>query len=342
MTRTLWRDRKVAVGLFLLAILGGSGPLAAQEGAEPESAIPMPARFMDGRIYVRPVTASGDTLLFFTDTGGGVLALYEPVVDSLALPVEERVTGSGPVRLVPWPRWSDDAAVPAPGAAESATARLRVMPVQGSPAAIAGTGDAGFLGAPWFAGRVWTFDYPAERLLLRSAGDVSPPGAGSRVTLGFQSDSAGRRTSHFPRIPVVVDGDTLDLLFDTGATMVLRDSALAAMGDGGPALRASSFISAAVFDGWRERHPDWPVIEAATTFPGAALIRVPAVEIAGLVVGPAWFESRPHGVFERGLSRAMDRPVVGALGGNVLGHFRVTVDYPAAVAIFETPEAGSR
>ena len=139
----------------------------------------------------------------------------------------------------------------------------------------------------WFAGRVWTFDYPAGRLVLRPAGNLPPHGPGQRVELGFGADSTGARTTHFPRIRVRVDGDSLDFLFDTGATMVLTDSALARIGDGRPARRAASFISATVLDRWRQAHPDWRVIERATGF-GADLIEVPAVEIAGRRVGRTW------------------------------------------------------
>jgi hypothetical protein len=35
------------------------------------------------------------------------------------------------------------------------------------------------------------------------------------------------------------------------------------------------------------------------------------------------------------MARFMDRPVDGALGGSALKYFRVVVDYPNAVAIFE-------
>ncbi|HSL68868.1 MAG TPA: hypothetical protein VK864_01435, partial [Longimicrobiales bacterium] len=48
-----------------------------------------------------------------------------------------------------------------------------------------------------------------------------------------------------------------------------------------------------------------------------------------------WFERRNQGVFEERMSRWLDRPIVGALGGNALGFFRVTIDYPNGIAVFE-------
>lgn len=70
--------------------------------------------------------------------------------------------------------------------------------------------DAGFLGRLWFTDRTWTFDYPAGRLLLRPPDDLPAHESAARIPLGFQTDSDGRRTTHFPRVQVVVDGDTLD------------------------------------------------------------------------------------------------------------------------------------
>ncbi|HSK75211.1 MAG TPA: hypothetical protein VLQ45_02040, partial [Thermoanaerobaculia bacterium] len=159
-----------------------------------------------------------------------------------------------------------------------------------------------------------------------------------RVALGFQTGPNGKRTSHFPRIPVKIDGETLDLLFDTGATTTLTPEALAALGDGRPASRAASFITASVFARWRERHPAWKVVEKADAMTkGEAMIEVPAVEIGGYTVGPVWFTRRADRNFHEYMSQWMDRRIEGALGGSALQYLRVTVDYPGAVAVFEKP-----
>lgn len=304
--------------------------------AAPADTVLVPAVFRENRIYVRPVTAKGDTLVFYTDTGGGVNMIFEPAAERLGLP-RRRVAGpQDSVTIVDWPAMADGAAIPLPAIEGPFGPGLWLRPFDGEIASLLDDSDAGFLGRHWFADRVWTFDYPAGRLVLRPAGNLPPHRPGQRVELGFGTDSSGARTTHFPRIRALVEGDSLDFLFDTGATMVLTDSALARIGDGRPARRAASFISATVFDRWRQVHPGWRVIERATAF-GADLIEVPAVEIAGRRVGPVWFEKRRAGVFEEWMSRMMDRPIVGALGGNALGFFRVTVDYPNAVAVFEGP-----
>lgn len=321
----------VTIGALALppaSFRGPAGPVA--------DTILLPAVFRENRIYVRPVTPKGDTLVFYTDTGGGVNMLFEPVAERLGLP-RKRVPGPrDSVTIVDWPLMAEDAAIPLPAVEGPFGPGLWLRPFDGEMASLLEDSDAGFLGRHWFADRVWTFDYPAGRLVLRPAGNLPPHRADQRVELGFATDSTGARTTHFPRIRALVDGDTLDFLFDTGATMVLTDSALARIGDGRPARRAASFISATVFDRWRQAHPEWRVLERATGF-GADIIEVPAVDLAGRRVGPVWFEKRKAGVFEEWMSRMMDRPIVGALGGNALGFFRVTVDYANAVAIFERP-----
>jgi hypothetical protein len=67
-----------------------------------------------------------------------------------------------------------------------------------------------------------------------------------------------------------------------------------------------------------------------------AMIEVPRVVIAGRAVGPVWFTRRADKNFHQFMSQWMDKRVDGALGGNALSFFRVTVDYPSAVAVFES------
>jgi hypothetical protein len=193
-----------------------------------------------------------------------------------------------------------------------------------------GPGMDGFLGQDWFARRTWTFDYPGKRLLLRATGDVP---SGARIP--FHLPKPGPESAAFGRITIEVDGMPLDVLFDTGATTELVPEALAAIGDGRPSRRATSFMKAAIFDGWRKAHPDWQVISNAEVRSGADMIRVPVVVVAGRKVGPVWFTRRPDRAFDEFMSSLTDAPVVGALGGSGLRYFRITVDYAHGVAVFE-------
>lgn len=111
------------------------------------------------------------------------------------------------------------------------------------------------LGQQWFAGRTWQFDYPNRRLLLLADGDLPKQKEKHRVALGFQTKNSGTRATNFPRIQVFIDDETIDLLFDTGASTRLSSDALAALNDKRPTDRATSFITANIFEKWRKRHP---------------------------------------------------------------------------------------
>jgi len=191
------------------------------------------------------------------------------------------------------------------------------------------------LGAPWFAGHVFTFDYAKRRLVLRPDGDVPSVAAEHRIAVGFQRDDTGAVAVPYGRIQITVDGTVLDMLLDTGATVVLTEAARAALG-GAATHRATSFIIASVFERWHEAHPEWRVIEAADqTSEGEPMIEVPRVPIAGYEVGPVWFTRRPDSAFHEFMAQYMDKPSDGAFGGSGLRYLRVTVDWTRGVAAFE-------
>jgi hypothetical protein len=75
----------------------------------------------------------------------------------------------------------------------------------------------------------------------------------------------------------------------------------------------------------------WPGLQAD----GMALVQVSNVRVAGYDSGPAWFAVRPDANFHEYMSQWMDKRVEGALGGNVLRGFRVTVEYGVGVGVFE-------
>ena len=273
----------------------------------PGHPVVLPVRVQGERFYLDVPVHARKSSLFLTDTGGGTLVWADvaPRGDWTAL-------RSGLSAVAPAPRGQ-------PG--------LRVVQ---RPGAAADEGPSvGMLGQAWFAGRTWTFDYPGQRLLWRVAGDLP---AGSRAAVYFRHGVLGRLA--YPRITVAIDGQEHELLFDTGATLFLSATALAALNDGGPAERAGSFIAARVFDDWHARHPDWRVLrDADTKFP-SLLIEVPEIVVAGIRVGPVWFTRRGDENY-RWMSQWTDQPIVGALGGSALRYFRVTLDYECGSAVFE-------
>ena len=328
--RTLYfvRDFAAFYSLPLRAALTfGDGENSARS-TQPQA---LPVIYDEGRFYVRPVTADGVALKLFTDTGGGLFILRD-AAERLRLPLTNVATaGEEAFYLTALPAFNPMASIPLPLSREG---RLPVYAPPSNEREGLAVGD-GMLGQEWFAGRVWTFDYPARKLWLRAPGDLPKHKPQQRIPLGFKTDEAGKRVLNFPRLQVTIDGEQLDLLFDTGATTRLSPAALAALRDGRAAERAVSFITASVFARWRQAHPDWRVIENADQPLNEPLIEVPRVMVAGQTVGPVRFARRADKNFHEFMARFMDKRVEGALGGNALRHFRVTVDYPNAVALFE-------
>lgn len=158
-------------------------------------------------------------------------------------------------------------------------------------------------------------------------------GAAHLVPLHFRVDGNGHRTTNFARFAAEIDGDTLNLLFDTGATTQLRDSALAAVNDGGPAGRAGSFVPTDIFDRWHAHHPEWRVMERGE-WSGQAMIEVPSMRVGGYTVGPVWWERRNEKAFHQLMDPLMDQPIQGSLGGAAFQYFSITIDYPHSMACF--------
>lgn len=309
-----------------------SGIAVAGEPALPYT---LPATLESGRFFVTPATAeNGTKIRLFTDTGGGFF-LGESSARALGAELDETKLTAPPSdgaepQMVPWPAWSESAWIPA------ARSRPPLAPVMRTPPHMEDLAG-GMLGGPWFGGRCWEFDYAAGTLRLLPDGALPKVADAHRIPLGFQKDAAGKHTAHFPRIAVRIDGEVIDLLFDTGASTRLTPETLKAIDDGQAASRATGFIIASVAKRWRAAHPDWPSIEAAETGTGAAMLQVPSIDVAGYSTGPVWFTVRPDPNFHEYMSQWMDRRVDGALGGNALAGFRVTVDYPSETATFERP-----
>ena len=281
----------------------------------------LPAVVEDDRFFLNAKTAGGGELRMVLDSAGGMF-LTKRATTRLKLEVTRRETPDGDVDTVTFPQF-DDARIPRPSG--------RVFPViDDEPLA----GVDGMFGAPWFAGRAFTFDYAGKRLWLRAPGDLPTGPRAHRIALGLRRDEdAG---APFARIEVKVDGATLDMLFDTGATITLSDAAKQQLG-GTASDRAASFVIETLFARWHAAHPEWRIIEAADrAFEHAPMIEVPKLIVAGFEVGPVWFTRRPDRTFREVMARLTDKPTDGAIGGSALRQFRrVTVDWATAAAVFE-------
>ena len=183
----------------------------------------------------------------------------------------------------------------------------------------------GMLGREWFANKAWRFDYEHNMLEL-----ISPPEFHQKETikLHFKKKASGENSTHLPRINIVVETDTLAVLFDTGAQAQLAPEAQKMLDK--KDLVATSFINASTFENWQKNHPDWLVINEADLSFGlkADLIVVPRVAIGSKVLQNVEFVKREDSNFQVMSAYFMDEEIVGAIGANALSQLNnFVLDY---------------
>lgn len=159
------------------------------------------------------------------------------------------------------------------------------------------------------------FDYPAGRLTLAPSGTLAPRG----VAVPCRVNPA----TGLPMIAATLDGADVPLGLDTGS--------------------AGTWLSDSLTTAWRSRHPEAPratgAAGSANFFgfafePAGTLLCLPhlgigatgADDVAALALDPGFF---------RWYSRKSAGPVAGFLGANVLGRFRLTVDFARGTSWWE-------
>lgn len=163
---------------------------------------------------------------------------------------------------------------------------------------------------------VVTFDYPAHTFTLADPDSNRPDGTAVKTIIG----------GGMPVLRVSVAGQSYGFLLDTGGQFCM--------------------ISTANFGAWRKQHPAWPQVDGAygpaNMLMGQFETKLYMLQIAALQWGPFRIEgagavSRPIGAYENMMSETVGVPVIGSIGGNVLRHFKVTVDYPARTVYLDGP-----
>ncbi len=284
----------------------------------------LPSEFCFNRIFVCPITFDGEQLKFYTDTGGGAMVIEPVIVQKLNLPMFKSQMKDGEEgNFIKFPKFKNEASIPM----GSNSDELLVM--SGIP------WGHGLLGQSWFADKVWYIDYPKNEMGYSDANNHYNTDGYHSTPIGFKDESNGKRPVSFPRVQAKIDGELINFLFDTGATVQLNDAAINVLGNGEGKLRGTSFITQSIFDRWRERHPDWLVINNADQFGNNSMIQVPSVEIAGLKSGLVWFTARPDSNFHDYMSQMMDFQVEGALGGSLFKYYSIIIDYHNSLAYFK-------
>lgn len=291
----------------------------------------VPVSLEAGHFYAVPRTRDGHRLRLLVDTGGGTTPgmywITQAAARRLHLKTSTCKAGGTSFEVVAQPDYAPGEGLPP--ANGPCKGEVLVQDVD------YGRAD-GQIVPSYLAGRIWTFDYPRHRLTMQGA-DWRPPATAHRVWMGFQKDGHGHVRRHYPRIAIRVAGQRLDMLLDTGATAFPTPAGTRATG--APTVHGmgtASYITTSTMDRWHAEHPDWRMVRAGDSGAGgtytARLIEVPEVGIGGWTVGPVWFTERPDGAFHGMMASLMDKPPEGAVGANILRHFRMTLDYPGHAA----------
>jgi hypothetical protein len=126
------------------------------------------------------------------------------------------------------------------------------------------------LGAPWFAGHVWEFDYRYGTLTRLNHGLTASK---NTVEVGV--------SNNIPRVLVTIDDTSYNTSFDTAATIVSQS--------GMPI--ATSFVPTRTLDSWHRNNTDWT---AGTLSDGYNVIVVPQVRLGPITLRNVAFSTRPN------------------------------------------------
>lgn len=300
-------------------------PQESNETAPPERTM-LPTSLHNNRFLVEPTAQNGDTLSFLVDSGDGFSRLWKTNAEAMALEPRSAVLRDDSVQVVNGADFLSDNTI---------SASEHQFVVYEKPEEIIEK-NTGTLGSHWLAEGIWQFDYANEALYRINQINWEERNPEQRIKLHFKKNPQGAHEHIHPRFPVVVDGDTLQMVFDTGAQTALSDNAKYALAPEHQLQRVGiSFIMRSVFLKWRTDNPDWKVVEEGDKgYNDTPIIQVPSVSIAGQESGPVWFAVRDDRIYNDHMLQMMDAPVHGSIGGNALQYFDVIVDYPAAQAEF--------
>jgi hypothetical protein len=305
------------------------------------------SHFMDGeRFYFKVPVANDDTLLTYGDTGGGICMLFPKAVVKGSFQTKLKtgiLKGLMPIKYLPFEYFAEDPNFPIanPNSIilrnpfERITQPFLMVPVMEDEVKLmlqAQPEMDAFLGQTFFMDYAWTFDYPNQRILVNTSLHDSLRSHPDVQHLNFKKNSSHQKLSGHANLTIEVDGQTIDVLFDTGSTLVLTENGKQLLNTDRRTL-GGSFIAASICNEWRKNHPEWKLYPAAEI--NGDIIEVPTVKICGHEVGPVLFAVRNDEAWSKGMAHSMDKVVKGAIGGSALKYFKVTADYNSELIRFE-------
>jgi|JI6StandDraft_1071083.scaffolds.fasta_scaffold13634_6 hypothetical protein len=312
------------------------------------SAIQLPSQFIDGeRFYLKIAVVGGDTILAYCDTGGGMSMLFPnynnnaKVNSKIKLAIFKALM---PMNYILFDDVVVDNNFPKPVPLRKKILRNPISMVK-TPYLIIPPLDQelkmaikaqpeirAFLGQDFFMYKSWTIDYIQKNVWVNTPLNKTETELANILKIGFKKNKNQENIFGHPSMIIEVEGDTIDVLFDTGATSILTENGKNQFGTTKKSL-GSSFIATSIFQKWRDRHPEWKYYPKAEWL--GDMIEVPKIKIGGYEVGPVLFSQRPDEVWSEGMISTMDKVVKGAIGGSALKYFRVTIDYNSELIRFE-------
>lgn len=308
----------------------------------------LPSVFINGeRFYIKIPTCLGDTLLAFGDSGGGISMLLPQAVEKNKLRPKLKsgiFQGIMPVKFILFKDLVSNLRIPPPFPLRIYNVR-RPFERVADPFFLVPPADGEikeftqfmpeidiFLGQNFFMGKSWTFDYIHQQVWVNTSISNRDEGKPGVQKIGFKKNGNHASIFGHPSMVIEINGEMIDVLFDTGASIILSESGKKQMNTAALTI-GGSFIAASIFNKWRKEHPQWKYFKEADK--NGDVIEVPIVKIGDIEVGPVLFSKRPDEDWSKGMIRTMDKIVKGAIGGSAFKYLKVTVDYNSELIKFE-------
>jgi hypothetical protein len=296
--------------LLLLCALAGNGLQAQRARCPVQGGEPM---ILEGNapivtLNLRRTNGTFRPVRLLFDSGGGALILNEPVAQALGL----HRTGAA-VRDSGTTFYAAPSVQASFGSLPVSLATSRTFIHAGKTSFDTREDVDGLLPGKALEPYDVVLDYPQSRFTIAPAGCL--PHRGFRIASPYRPENG-----HL-QVDARVDGQTMRFLIDTGSRVTLARRDL-----------LERLLAA---------HPAWPHAEGAS---GAAdmpqgsgrelLVRVPELTWGAFRLVDVLVASRPDETYGTTFFETPS-PIVGALGGNVLKHFRVEIDYPEGATYLE-------
>jgi hypothetical protein len=308
----------------------------------------LPSTFINGeRFYIKLPIAKGDTVLAFGDSGGGISMLLPSTIEKKQLQSKLRtglLKGMMPVKYLLFEDLVDISIYPPPVPLRNLIVRDPFASVTRPFLIVPPTDDQTrlmaekmpemdiFLGQNFFMGKSWTIDYKHQQIWVNTPIYSEEKNKPNVQKIGFKKNSHQENIFGHASMSIEVDGEVIDVLFDTGATIMLSDEGKNHLITSANTI-GGSFIAASIFDKWRNKHPDWKYYPKSDRTED--IIEVPFIKLGGLEVGPVLFSKRRDEAWSEGMINSMDKIVKGAIGGSALKYVKVMVDYNTELIKFE-------